>query len=351
MNYKRIFAVGMCLLIMLSLTSCAGAYGRKITSTINVYNWGEYLDTSVNTDFTKATGIGVNYTTYATNEELYAKLKSGGVDYDVVTPSDYMVSRMISEDMIDRLDYDKIPNAKNLFGKYTTLEYDKGNVYSVPYMWGVVGIVYNKKMVTGAVDSWNILWDEKYKGKILMFDNSRDAIGIALKKLGYSFNTTSAAELNAAADELIKQKPLVQAYVMDQIYDKMENGEAAVAPYYAGDAIQMMQDDTDLAFALPREGTNLFVDAMAIPKGSKNVAGAEAYINYMCSADAGVKNCTATGYSTPLTTTFAKLPADIRNNKFEYPPDSVLKNTETYTNLPENILDLYDSLWTKIESA
>jgi spermidine/putrescine transport system substrate-binding protein len=349
MKLKQILAVSLGLLTVMSLTACAGS-GKPIKSSINVYNWGEYIDESVNTDFTKATGIKVNYSTFDTNEALYAKLKTGGTNYDVVIPSDYMISRMISEDMLEKLDFDKIPNSKDLDPKYKGLAYDKTGEYSVPYMWGVVGIVYNKTMVKDPVDSWNILWDEKYKGKILMFENSRDAIGIALKKLGYSFNTTSAEELKKAAAELATQKPLVQAYVMDQIYDKMENGEAAVAPYYAGDAIQMMQDNKNLAFAVPKEGTNLFVDAMVIPKGSTHKADAEAYINYLCSAGAGVKNCKATGYSTPMTTTFAKLPSSVKNNKYEYPDDAVLKNTEIYTNLPQGTLDLYDSLWTQIVS-
>lgn len=342
----KVLSAALCVAAVLPLTAC----GTRITSSINVYNWGEYIDESVNSDFTKATGIKVNYSTYATNEELYAKLKSGGGDYDVVIPSDYMISRMIEENMLDTLDFSKIPNFKDIDAKYKNMTFDQNNEYSVPYMWGVVGIVYNKTMVKETVDSWNILWDEKYKNKILMFDNSRDAIGIALKKLGYSYNTTNEAELNKAADELVRQKPLVQAYVMDQIYDKMQNNEAALAPYYAGDAIQMMKENKDLAFAVPKEGTNLFMDAMVVPKGAKNKAGAEAYINYLCSADVGVKNCETTGYSTPLTTALAKLPSTERNNKLSYPDDTVLKNTETYTNLPQAILDLYDKLWVRVES-
>jgi spermidine/putrescine transport system substrate-binding protein len=351
MKLKGMLSAALSLLTVLSLTACRGSSGGKpITSSINVYNWGEYIDESVNTAFTKATGIKVNYSNYATNEELYAKLKSGGSEYDVVFPSDYMIGRMISEDMLEKLDFSAIPNAKDLDPKYTGLNFDPTNEYSVPYMWGIVGIVYNKTMVKETVDSWDILWDAKYKDKILMFDNSRDAIGIALKKLGYSFNTTNETELKKAAAELETQKPLVQAYVMDQIFDKMENGEAAVAPYYAGDAISMIQDNSDLAFAVPKEGTNRFVDAMVIPKGSKHKADAEAYINYLCSAGVGVKNCEATGYSTPLTTTFAQLPKDIRDNKFEYPDDTLLGNTEVYSNIPQATLKLYDDLWTQIEA-
>ena len=344
MKFRHFLCVLLAGAAVLPLMSCS----RPVKATINVYNWGQYIDESVNKQFFNQTGIKVVYNTYETNEELYAKLKSGGVNYDVVFPSDYMVSRMAGEGMLEKLDFSEIPNASDIDAKYRGLTYDPNNEYSVAYMWGVVGIVYNKKMVQEPVDSWNILWDEKYKGKILMFNNSRDALGIALKKLGYSYNTTSTDQLNQAAAELEKQKPLVQAYVMDQIFDKMEGGEAALAPYYAGDAITMMQDTKDLAFAIPKEGTNRFVDCMVIPKGSRHKTEAEEYINYLCSEAVGLKNCKATGYSTPLDSTLAKLPASIRNNPYQYPDDAVMQNTEVYNNLPQNILDLYDRLWTQI---
>ena len=327
-----------------------GFGGNSGAAAINVYNWGEYIDENVNADFTRKTGIKVNYTTYDTNEELYAKLKSGGVNYDVVFPSDYMVGRMIREGMLKKIDFRKVPNYKDIGKNYRNLPYDPSNEYSVPYMWGTVGIIYNKTMVSDKVDSWSIMWNPKYKGKILMFDNSRDAMGIALKKLGYSYNTTNADQLKAAAKELEAQKPLVQAYVMDQIFDKMEGGEAALAPYYAGDAITMMQENTDLAFAVPREGTNFFVDAMVIPKGSRNSKAAEQYINYLCSPEVCVKNAVKIGYSTPSDAAYKLLPDDVKNNKTAYPDESVLKKSETYTNLPQNILDLYDQLWTNIIS-
>lgn len=346
MKKKKVLSVLLAGAALLSLVSC----GRPVKSTIHVYNWGQYIDESVNDRFFKQTGIKVVYNTYETNEELYAKLKSGGADYDVIIPSDYMIGRMAGEGMLEKLDFSRIPNYQDIDGRYKGLAYDPHDEYSVPYMWGVVGIVYNKKKVSGPVDSWNILWDEKYKGQILMFNNSRDAMGIALKKLGDSYNTTDIGRLNAAAAELERQKPLVQAYVMDQIYDKMEGGEAVLAPYYAGDAIVMMQESPDLGFAIPKEGTNLFVDAMAVPKGSRHVAEAEQYINFLCSTDAGLKNAKATGYSTPLVSAYAKLPASTRGNKLQYPDDSVLQKAEVYANLPQNVLDAYDTLWTKIVS-
>ena len=349
MKLKIVFAALLAGALLVSLTACNGASGKK-NGTVYVYNWGEYIDDSVNAQFTKETGIDVVYNTYATNEELYAKLKSGGVQYDVVVPSDYMIARMIDEKMIQKLDFSQIPNYGDISPKYKNLAYDPDNAYSVPYMWGTVGIVYNKTMVKEKVDSWNILWDPKYKGQILMFDNSRDALGIALKKLGYSYNTTDESQLRAAAAELEKQKPLVQAYVMDQIFDKMEGGEAALAPYYAGDAVTMMQDNPDLAFAVPKEGTNLFVDAMCVPANARDKQAAEQYINFMTSPQVAAKNAVATGYSTPSTRAFALLPKDLRGSSVAYPGSDVLNKAEVYNNLPQPTLDLYDQLWTDIIS-
>lgn len=207
---------------------------------VDVYNWGEYIEESIFDTFKEETGITVNYTTFATNEELYAKLKSGGAMYDVIIPSDYMISRMIEEDMLEKLDIKNIPNSANIDQRFTKTEYDPTHEYSIPYMWGTVGIVYNTTMVKEPVDSWQILFDKKYSGQILMFDNSRDAFGIALKLLGYSFNTTDKTQIDEAFSLLKQQKPLVQAYVMDQIFDKLSGGEAAMGPYYAGDAVTMI---------------------------------------------------------------------------------------------------------------
>ena len=232
--------------------------------------------------FTELTGIEVNYTTYDTNESLYAKLKSGGADYDVIIPSDYMIGKMINEGMLEKLNFDNIPNMAKIGEQYKGQEYDPNDEYSVPYTWGVVGLVYNKTMVDEAPTSWDAMWDEKYENSILMFNNSRDAFAIAAKRLGMSMNPTTVEEVNTIAEELKAQKSLVQAYVMDEIFDKMEGGEAALAPYYAGDAMTMMDENPDLGFAIPEEGTNYFVDAMCIPAGSKNKEAAEMFINYMC---------------------------------------------------------------------
>lgn len=311
---------------------------------ITVMNWGEYMDESLNAQFENETGIKVTYRTYATNEALYASLKSGGVSYDVIVPSDYMIGRMIEEDMLEKLDFANIPNASDIMDKFKKPEYDKDASYSVPYMWGTVGIIYNTTMVDEEIDSWSSLFDEKYAGNILMFDNSRDAVGIALKYLGYSFNTTDETQLREALGLLVQQKPLVQAYVMDQIFDKMEGGEAALGPYYAGDAITMIEENPDLAYAAPKEGSNVFVDAFCIPKGSKNKEAAEKYINFMCSAEAGLANCETIGYSTPLNSVYDMLDEDIKNG-ISYPSDAMLDKCEVFNNLPKATRELYDSLW------
>ena len=334
---------------------------RKYAGTsVNVYNWGEYIavdegdpeEFDVNKEFEKLTGIKVNYTNFASNEELYAKLKSGGSQYDVIIPSDYMLSRLIRENMLEKINFSNVPNFDLIFDDYKNPEYDPTNEYSVPYMWGTLGIVYNTTLVDEEDDigTWDIMWNEKYANNMLMFSNSRDAFAIALMRLGYSLNTTSEKELRDAADLLKDQKYMIQAYVMDEIYDKMGGGEAAIAPYYAGDAIVMMDDNPDLDFVIPREGTNRFVDAMCIPKGAPNKEAAEMYINFICETMVALYNCEYIGYSTPHSEAFELLDDEIKENEIIYPPAEVLENTEIYIALPEETTKLVDSLWTEILS-
>ncbi len=327
--------------------------------TINVYNWGEYISNGeddsldLNEEFTRQTGIEVNYTTYSTNEELYAKLASGGGDYDIIIPSDYMIGKLINEGMLEEINFDNIPNYQYIDDEYKNLDYDPDNKYSVPYTWGTVGIFYNTTMVDKAdieEQSWDILWNEKYKGEILMFDNPRDAFAISLKRLGYSMNTTNEKELKEAADELIKQKDILQAYVMDQIFDKMASGEAAIAPYYAGDGIILMEQNEDIAFYSPKEGVNMFVDAMCIPKGAKNKKEAEAYINFMCSTEAALANAEYIGYSTPHTEALQQLDSSIKDDPMFYPKSDVLDNSEVFITLPNDTNTLMSELWIDIKS-
>ena len=239
--------------------------------TINVYNWGEYISNGtegsldVNAEFTRRTGIEVNYTTFDSNESLYSKLAGGGASYDVIVPSDYMISKLMNENMLAELDFSNIPNFEYIDEQFRNPDYDPENKFSVPYTWGTVGLFYNTDYVTEPVTSWSILWDEQYSGKILMFDNPRDAFAIAQERLGFSLNSTDESEWEQAAMLLKEQKPLVQAYVMDQIFDKMESGEAWLAPYYSGDAGTLVENNENIKFIVPEEGTNYFVDAMCIP--------------------------------------------------------------------------------------
>ena len=357
---SALLAIVMATAVALSFGGCAGKQGVPLTGeTINVYNWGEYIangddgSMDVIAEFTKRTGIEVNYTTFASNEEMYAKISSGAADYDVIIPSEYMIEKMIKEGMLEKLDMANIPNYSFIDDNYKDLPYDPNNEYSVPYTWGTVGVFYNKTMVDEAdvaKKSWDILWDEKYAGNILMFDNQRDAFGISLIRQGYSLNTTNADEWQKAYDELAKQKPLVQAYVMDQIFDKMANGEAALAPYYAGDARIMMDENEDVGFFLPNEGSNIFVDAMCIPKGTQHKKAAEQFINFMCDTDIALENIEYICYSTPETSVYEKLDKEIKDNKNYYPEQEVLDRCEFYTDLPTDTYELMNDLWVELKT-
>lgn len=371
---KKIFAILLCAVLLVSVPvslfaqDTAGdtdpyAFDEEYYSKFKgqgiklyVYNWGEYIadGTEGSEDvikiFEELTGIDVEYTTFDTNEALYSKLQSGSAYYDVIIPSDYMISRMIDKDMLEKLDFSNIPN----FEKYVSdtfksdVEYDPTLEYSVPYTWGTVGIIYNTKYVTKTVDSWDILWDEDYAGKILMFDNSRDAFAIALEKLGYSVNTENEEEINEAAELLKEQKPLVQAYVMDQIFDKMEEENAWVAPYYAGDFITMHEQNENLAFCFPKEGSNFFVDAMCIPKGCKNKEAAEMFINFMCEPKISAENCGATGYSTPIDAARNLMDPELAASEYAYPSEDIISRTEKFVNLSDETNKLLDDLWISI---
>ncbi len=326
--------------------------------TINVANWGEYMSLgeddmiNVNEQFEALTGIKVNYVTYANNEGLYAKLKSGGADYDIVIPSDYMISKLIGEDMLEKLNFENIPNYETkIMDAFKNPLYDPQNEYSVPYTWGMVCLVYNKTMVTEPPASWSALWDEQYDDRILMFNNPRDAFGIAEIMLGYSLNTEDEDEIEDAFDFLKEQydSGIVQAYVMDEIFDKMEGGSAALAPYYVGDAISMIDANPDLDYTIPQEGTNQFVDAVCIPKGARNKEAAEMYINYLCETEIALANCEYIGYSTPHTDVYELLPEDVKTDERRYPSDEFLLNkTETFLSLSDTASRQMQDCWNAI---
>ncbi len=350
--------LSLMIILVLSLTMFAGCSNSDEKS-INVYSWGEYIangangNLNVNKEFTKRTGIKVNYKTFQNNEELFAKISGGGADYDVIIPSDYMVSRLIEKEMLAPINFENIPNFEFIDDQFKNLDFDPKNIYSVPYMWGLIGIFYNKKEIQKSEEqiTWDILWDEKYKNKILMFDNAKDAFAISFMRLGHSINTTDQTLWRKAADELIKQKPLVQAYVMDQIFDKMGNEEAVLAPYYSGDAATLIKTNPNIGFVIPKNGTNRFVDSMCIPKTSKNKDLAEKYINFMCETDIALANVSHTGYSTPQIETYKKLPQEIKENEIFYPKSDVIRKSQVFINLPNNINKLMDELWVEVKSG
>ena len=344
---KKITVLLLALFLALPLAGCRA---EETERTINVYNWGEYIDESVLEEFEEETGIHVNYKTFASNEMLYSAIKGGGNNYDVIFPSDYMVARMQEEGMLRVLDYSKIPNAANIDPRYLNPAYDPEQKYSIPYMWGTTGIIYNTTMVDEAPTCWMDLFTTELKGQVLIFDNPRDCIGLALKALGYSFNTTNKDEIAEAADLLIRQKEegIVQAYVMDQIFDKMINNEAAIGTYYAGDYLTMVEENPDLAFVQPEEGSNLFVDAMCIPTCSKNYEDALAFINFMCRDDIVLRNCEETGYSSPSVTAMELMDEEMASDPIAYPGEDILNKAETFGGLPGDTLTFYDHEWIRI---
>ncbi|MBO5104522.1 MAG: ABC transporter substrate-binding protein [Ruminococcus sp.] len=328
---------------------------------INVYNWGEYISTGadegtldVNSEFEKLTGIKVNYTNYATNEELYAKLKGGGATYDVIIPSDYMISKMINEKLVQPLDMDNIPNFKYIMDNFRNQAYDPSNEYSVPYTWGTVGIIYDKTMIDIPEEDidWDLLWNEDYADQILMFDNPRDAFAIAELMQGYSLNTENPDELEDAARKLTQQKKIVQGYVMDEIFDKMGAGDALIAPYYAGDALTILEENEDLNFVVPKSGTNLFIDAMCIPSSARQKEAAEMYINFMCEPDIAFANIDYICYSTPHQAAFDMLDEDVRESPVSYPDSQFIADkTTVFVNLSDDANLKMQNLWTEMKSA
>lgn len=319
--------------------------------TINVYNWGDYIAEDTLEKFTSTTGIKVNYEFFDSNEIMYAKYKSGAVDYDVLIPSDYMIEKLISEDELLKLNYDNIPNANFIEDEFRNLPYDAEDAYSVPYMWGTVGILYNTKMVQEPVDSWDILWDEAYKNQIIMQNSVRDAFAVALKKLGYSLNSTDKSEIDQALDLLIRQAPIVQAYVIDEVKDKMIGEEAALAVIYSGEAVYTAAENPDLAYAIPKEGTNLWFDAMVIPKSTKNQAAGEAFINFMCDSEIAFNNTDYIGYSTPHSEAKKMLDEETRNNPGAYPSKDILDLCEVFIDLGPEMTEYYNEKWNELKAS
>ncbi|MDM8313533.1 spermidine/putrescine transport system substrate-binding protein [Clostridium cadaveris] len=346
-NIKKIIALALTSVISVGLL--AGCGSKSSAEVLNIYNVGDYIDEDLIPKFEKETGIKVVYEKYDTNEIMYQKIKSGGSKYDLVFPSDYMIEKMIKEDLLQKIDYSNIPNYKNIDEKFKNASYDPKDEYSVPYFWGTFGIMYNKTMVSDPIESWDILWNEKYKQQILMLDSVRDTMGIALMKLGYSQNSINEAELQKAKEELIKQRPLVLAYGNDDIKDRILGGEAAMGIVYSGDAITLMEEDKNLAYAIPKTGTNKWIDAMCIPYNAENKKEAEKFINFMLDAQNAKQNIDYINYSTPNKAAFELLDEEVKNNPVAYPSDDIVKKSEFFIDLGDKI-KLYDDLWLEIKS-
>lgn len=339
-------------LICIGLTALCGC-GSASSEQVVVYNWGEYIDPDVLESFEEETGIKVVYDEFETNEIMYPKVESGASAYDVICPSDYMIEKMIANDLLQEINFDNIPNIKNIDPQYLeeSKQFDPDNKYSVPYCWGTVGILYNKTMVSEPIDSWSVLWDEKYEDNILMQDSVRDAFMVPLKLKGYSLNSLDTAQLNEAKDMLIEQKPLVQAYVVDQVRDKMIGNEAAIGVIYSGEAIYTQRENSDLEYVIPKEGSNVWIDSWVIPKNAPNLSNAEKFIDYMCRGDIALKNFDYITYSTPNAAARELIEdEDIRNSEIAFPDLSKHPNLETYLYLGEDGDEIYNELWKEVKS-
>lgn len=343
-----VFALAALLVSALVAAGCGG--GKTAQRELKVYNAGDYIDPDLLKLFEKETGIRVIYDTWATNEDMYVKVKAGGSDYDLVIPSDYMIERMVREDMLEKIDMSRITNHRLIDERFKKLYYDPKNEYSVPYMWGTVGIIYNEKMVKEPVDSWGILWKPQYAKQIFMLDSLRDSIGVALKYGGYSLNAHDDMALAAARDSLIRQKPLVQAYVVDEVKDKMIAGEAALAVVWSGDAVFMMEKNPDLRYAIPQEGTNIWVDGMVILKGAKHKAEAEEFIDFLTRPDIAKQNVEYLGFASPISEVVRQLPLKVQQDIASYPPAAILEKAEFFYDLGDH-LPKYDRVWTEVKVA
>ena len=356
--WKKVAAGGLaCVLLAVLIFTGSAARSDRV---VNVCSWGEYIDEDLITQFEEETGIRVNYQTAESNEALYSLIKMGGADFDVIVPSDYMIARLVQEDMLAELNYDHIPNFQKIDPQFTHLSFDPENKYTVPYTWGSVGIIYNTAMVSEPITSWGAMFDEKYAGQVLMINNSRDALMAALCYLGYDINTTDEAQLTEAFDlvKTAKDNGVYQAFVMDEIFGKMEGGNAAIAMYYAGDYLTMLENNEDLAFVIPEEGSNWFVDAMCVLKSSQHKDEAEEWINFIASTDANLANMDYIWYASPNAEALADYPAYYEETYGEpldedlyhimAIPDEVRARCELYINLPQETLKFYDKLWTQL---
>lgn len=347
MSYFKKLSVFLIAAILLLHTGCTESEQKTIT----VFNWGDYLNEELLDNFEAETGIRVIYDTFASNEDMWAKFSTSANSYDVVIPSDYMIERMIKNDLIMPLDHEKLPNLANLYPEFSSLSYDPGNRYSAPYFWSSTGIIYNTQKVKEPVDSWNILWNKAYQDKIIMLDVQRTSLMVALKILGYSMNTTNPDELSAAGRLLVEQRPLVLAYAEDNVKDMMLQGEGDLALIWSGEAYVVMNESPDFKYAIPKEGTNLVFDAMVIPKTSEHKDEAYQFINYLLRADVAVKNMETIFYNTPNQAAYQLLPPEKQKLLGALPFASMERGeSEIFVDLGD-ALGLYNQVWTEFKAS
>ena len=349
---RKVVSLMLCLVLTASLFTGCGAKKEASNGEVIVYNWGEYIDPDVIAQFEEETGIKVIYDEFETNEIMYPKVEAGASQYDVICPSDYMISKMIENDLLQEIDFSKLSNIDQIGSQYMEMskEFDPENKYSVPYCWGTVGILYNKTMVSSAPTKWADLWNEEYKDNILMQDSVRDAFMVAQKMLGYSMNSTDKDELEQCKNKLIEQKPLVQAYVVDQVRDKMIGNEAAIGVIYSGEAIYTQRENEDLEFVIPEEGTNVWIDSWVIPKNAPNYENALKWIDFMLKPEIALKNFDYITYGTPNDGAKALMDEDLQNNEIAFPDLTKHKGLETYVYLGEDADELYNDLWKDVKS-
>ncbi|MBQ4130798.1 MAG: spermidine/putrescine ABC transporter substrate-binding protein [Clostridia bacterium] len=379
MKIKAFAAVALTLILAFSLCACSeknksgvdvdidmsedeaeieyeGEYSKELAgTTINVFNWGEYIpdgtegSLDINKAFTELTGIKINYTTYESNESMYSKLKGGGVSYDIIIPSDYMIERMKKEDMLQKIDTSSLSNYKYIAERYKDLYFDEKNEYSVPYCVGMVGLIYNSAMISEKPDSWGAMWDKRYNDNILNFNNPRDAFAVAQLYMGYDLNSSDYSQWDSAAEKLKEQKSILQSYVMDEIFQKMEDGEAAIAPYYAGDFLLMKDNNSDLEFVYPKEGVNIFVDSICIPKSSKNYKAAMMYINFLLEPEIALEVAEYVMYASPHTGVIENDDYSLKDNEYLYPSEENSPRVQYFHDIPEKTRMYYERLWEDVK--
>lgn len=338
-------------------SSSEGSSAPKDKGEVNVYSWDDYFSPgtgdlkNVLEEFEKETGIKVNCTTYSTNEELYTMLKQSNVSYDVIIPSEYMVSKLIRENMLQELNYDNIPNYKNLSERFQKLSCDPDSKYTVCYNWGVTALIYDKTKVKNKPTDWDVLWDKSLSGQILMFDNSRDAMAIAMQQCGIDPTKCTKEDVDKATEKLKEQKPLVKKYVMDQVFNEMEGGQSAVAPYYAGDIAMMMEENENLDYCLPANGSNLFYDAMCVPTCSKNKDNAEAFINFMQKPEIAAENFKYLRYGTPNQKALELLDKEYTENELSFPSDEYLDKCYVFSDIDDEVYAYMQEKFVDLQAA